>query len=617
MPLLQEIKHKLNEIYERPQELIRLKMELFILLERYIENYELTALFDALNSKQAEIISEQIQEDFYKLINSGIKFKHFFLGLTDTNRQLFLKYHLEQSTLTTLMTNFSDCIPLIRFMPKIQGSLLRQTILGQVSYLINDISHIELIFSHLTHLEATQILNRIVLVLPGLTSNIDHQKKFFSYLNNQNRIIFFDQLNKESLELFFDFRNFGYFWEFLNTKNRAYILRKILPNIEIYIKTPFLFKEILKDAREEIIAEVYYKVKESIFAQIHDIYELVYLLYPLNASQVLEVLSIPRFQIYLPKNIYELKSIMHELNDNTFREIIDFLKQKHLIKIERFSDIPCLFDNDLSQEKNRCIFELIKAQIPLFIHDEYEASLILNIFLPEQKKEIVPKLDDDIIRDITHLGFFVEIYNLSNQERKDYLFALNQKKLGALKQYSNLKFLLKHLLPIHFEQVLEKLRQGILNILSQHHARDFLASISRENLEIILINLFESNAANRTKLAYEHLWSLPIPNYVNCPPKLIMATSVLNDYTKHNSTVMRVLFFHAKRHHSVPLDNIVLQVVNSEIQTEHEMKTKLFDYMLSIDDINLFGSFSRRLGFILSKFSEHQRIFPAPALSKS
>ena len=65
---------------------------------------------------------ERIQEDFYKLINSGIKFKHFFLGLTDTNRQLFLKYHLEQSTLTILMTNFSDCIPLIRFMPKIQGS---------------------------------------------------------------------------------------------------------------------------------------------------------------------------------------------------------------------------------------------------------------------------------------------------------------------------------------------------------------------------------------------------------------------------------------------------------------------------------------------------------------
>lgn len=535
MPVLQEIKHKLNQIHEQPLESVHLKAQLVFLLENYICNYDLSGLFDELNTYQAEITSELIQEEFYLFVNTSVKFKNFFLGLTESNRKLFLKYHVEHSTLSTLMTNFVDCIPLIKFMPQITDSLLRQTILSQLSFIIRDFDHLELTFLYLSPLETTQILNRIVLVLSKITRTTQDIKKFFSYLNEQNRILFLEHLDDNLLETFFDKENFFYFLEYLSDKNRILILRKILPNIESYIKTPYLFKEILTGVREEIVTEVFIRLKDAIFTKVFDLHDLSYLLSPLNNKHALDVLLNPIFQNCLPKNLGELKAFIYHLNNNIFDQVIDFLHQKQLIKIEKFTDIIYLFDNDLSLEKNKHIFELIKQQIPLLINDEYEARLVLQNLLPEQKSALVSTLDLSILSNLKNLTFFIEIYNFSNDEHKDYLFNLSKKKLSALKTNKNLLFLLKHLQPIHFEQIFSKLREGIIAILTGDAGRDFLIGISKENLEIILINFFKLNTLDKTKLSYEQLWALPVSNQFDCPLSLLRAGALLTDYTKNNS----------------------------------------------------------------------------------
>jgi hypothetical protein len=297
---------------------------------------------------------------------------------------------------------------------------------------------------------------------------------------------------------------------------------------------------------------------------------------------------------------------MYHLSHKNFTGIVHFLDQNGFLNFNSFEDFVYLFQYDCLEFKKNILFEIFKSRIINLIKTEQQAELILKHLSSIQKVELIYQINEDILYNITYIDFFIEVYLHSTIDQQNFLFNLVYTKLRRLYCDEDIINLIKVLSPTHFEKLYKFFKPTLKKILLGENVIEFFKDISYGNIEIILFELYKSYSIEKTKIAYQYIWdSAIVHDRASTPEILYKAANIFNDYTKNNSYMKRLVFFHSKRHHCLAANHLLIQIQDGTIECEKMLKDKLISYVLSKPDINIYGSFVRRLGFILFKLKEN------------
>ena len=271
--------------------------------------------------------------------------------------------------------------------------------------------------------------------------------------------------------------------------------------------------------------------------------------------------------------------------------------------IETASDFKMAFEF-LDQEQRTIFLSKMQTRLPRLINTCTDFNTVLKPLNGAQCAlvcEVMQESQPDFAQSI--LGIILILQDLNQAQCMVVCQLMQGCFLNLIKTLEHLILVLKDLNNSGQCAVICRMMHiNLLNIIRT--AEDFRVMVDllpKPRYAVVFQALAEISMTHQSRAMYQRLWDSPLaPN----PGKtvdiaLCRAAQLLNEYTKNNSRMKRIVFFHWNRASIAPVVRLIGQIKNGDIANSEVLKDKLYD-MLRLEDIHPTGSLLKRIGFIVS-----------------